>query len=316
MSTLGLSVLIIAITKTFYLEMGNVTYKQYHWTENVSRYVLSVGRSVVQVFFPITISTDYYQGSILNIAGIPFLIIGLYVLFKGKNRNDSLLWIGLAVLSHILTYIAFINDTYLYLPLVCVLISVNFYFINNPLPINKITSSCIVLFCFGLLVTKTLNASQMWRSDKELWQFSYLNEGSPHSSLLLGSYLLKHDEKLALELIEWGAKNYSLSGNRIAYIFFLETINESNLPIQKKIQIYSDCFVDHDANKAFFASALLKGTNDQMIRGVEMLNPILKKISKQKELVSYLPKILKEIKIDCTNDKAKSWTCQELNLTY
>jgi hypothetical protein len=314
MSLIGVTVLFVAVLKTFYLEMGNVTYKSFHWSENVSRYVLSVGRSVTQIVFPVSISGDYYQGNMLNLVGLPLLIIGLYLIYKGKDREDSLLWIGLAMFSHILTCIAFINDTYLYLPLICVIISANYYLKSNPLPVSSKFKAVLFALCFALFMTKTLSASQMWKSDKDLWQYSYANEASPYTSILLGRHLLKHDEKIALDFIVWGVNNYDILNNRNIYIFFLETIYTSSLPIQKKIKIYNDCYKDHEVYKAFHALALIEGTDEQMQDGIRRMKPLMKIIDLKKHNQSSGMTIIKSLKSLCLKFKEKSVACKELGV--
>jgi hypothetical protein len=315
MSSFGATVLFLGILKTFYLEMGNVTYRYFHWFENISRYVLSVGRSVMQILFPVSISSDYFQGSLLNLAGIPIFILCIFLLYKSKSNKDSLSWIFLGVLSHILTYITFVNDTYLYLPLICVLIAGNFYFTTNPLLLNLKIKNGLMLLCVGLLMGKTISASQMWRSDKDLWHYSYMNERSPFTSILLGTNLLNHDEKTAIDFIVWGANNYDLVSHKSIFLSFLDTIYNSSLPIQKKIQIFKDCYKDHQIYKAVYGLTLLEGTQEQMVQGIGILKPILQKEN------TYSPDsrglmVIKRIRHLCQNHNDKNVACHELGITY
>lgn len=315
MSFLGFLVLFLGILKTFYLEMGNVTYKYYHWSENISRYALSVGRSVIQILFPVSISGDYFQGSLLNLVGIPVLIVCIFICYKSKSAKDSLIWLGLAFLAHILTYITFVNDTYLYLPLMCSIVAANYFFTSCPIKVDFKVIIASVLICFSLLMSKTLISSQMWRTDIELWKQSYKNEPSPFTSILLGSHLLKLDEKSALELIVWGARNYDLISNKNILMQFLQTIYTSSLSIQTKIQIYKDCYRDHVIYNAFYGTALLEGTNEQMSQGLKILKPILQKEE------TYTPNshglsIIKAIRYLCLNFKDKDQACKELAIAY
>ena len=314
LSFIGLVVLFLGVLKTFFLEMGNVTYKHFHWYENISRYVLSVGRSVSQVILPISISGDYYQGSILNLLGIPLLILCLFFIYKSKNRLDPFLWIGLAAVVHIPTYIAFTNDTYLYLPLICVIVSANYYFLNMSFQINSKIKFASLLFYISLLLTKTISASQMWRSDLDLWRYSYSNEPSPFNSILYGTHLLKYDEKVGLEFIIWGANNYDLIGNKAVFFSFLDIISRSSLPIQKKIEVFKDCYRDHEIYKAYYGRSLLEGTNEQMLLGINILKPLLK------DEKSYPPgsqgtTIIQSIKQLCLDHKDKIQVCKDLGLS-
>ena len=311
----GLSILCVAIMKTFYLGMGNVSHRYYTHFENISRYVLSIGRSLAQVFFPISISTDYFQGSVLNLVGLPILVLLFFVYYKSKNREDALLWLSLSAFSHILTCIAFINDTYLYLPLICVIISINFYFFNNPLPIHKHLKSFLIAVCFILLGAKTISASQMWKSDKDLWQYSYSNERSPFTSILLGTYLIPYNEKVALDFIIWGAKNYDINSHGQIFFAYLDVIYKSSIPIQQKIKILGDTLRDHEVYQAVYALALLEGTNEQMDLGVRILKQLLKAentyVTGSHGLI-----VIKSIRYLCLNFPGKDRACKELNITY
>lgn len=315
MSFFGVGVLFVGVLKTFYLEMGNVTYRYFHWSENISRYVLSVGRSVTQVVFPLSISSDYFQGSVLNLVGIPILILGLYLLYKSQSAKDSMAWILLGALAHVLTYITFVNDTYLYLPLICVLIAANFYFTSNTFPLSSRLKDGFLFLCAVLLLSKTISASQMWRSDKDLWQYSYSNERSPFTSILLGMNLLQYDEKTGIEFIVWGARNFDLVSHKTIFLNFLDTINKSSLPIQKKIQIFKDCYKDHEIYKAVYGLALLEGTQEQLLQGIVILKPLIKNEN------TYVPEsrglmIIKAIRHICQNNQDKKQACGELGISF
>jgi hypothetical protein len=316
MSIIGVVVLFVAVLKTFYLEMGNVTYKHIHWSENVSRYVLSVGRSVTQIVFPVSISGDYYQGSVLNLVGIPLLILALFWLYKSKGREDSLLWMGLAALTHVLTSITFVNDTYLYLPLICVIISANYYLKSNPLPVGSSIKAVMFGLCFTLLMTKTFSASQMWRSDKDLWQYSYANEGSPFTSIILGAYLFNYNEKMAMDFMVWGVKNYDITTDKLVFFLFLENLHKSSLPIQEKIRIFSECYVDHEIYKESYAVALMEGTEEQVSKGVAMIKPYMKYIDTKEKRESHGITTIKAIQNLCMKSKESQRVCLELNVKF
>ena len=319
MSVFGGTVLVMALG--FLKEIGgldrvNVSYKSFTFMENISRYVISAGRTVVQIFFPVSISAEYYQGSVLGIAGIPVLILFILLLYKSKNREDSLLWISLAVLFHLPIFVTFINDTYIFMTLICTIVSLSYYFKNNPLNINSKIKTVSLIICLFLLMTKTFSASQMWKSDLSLWQYSHKNEGSPYTSIILGSQLLKHNEKLALEMIVWGVSNYDISINWNIFIFFLTSIHSSSLPVQQKIKILSDCYKVHEVYEAFYALTLIEGNYEQMKEGIKRMKPVLEhiKILENQNIKGIT--IISELRSLCRIVSEKGQACAELGVAY
>jgi hypothetical protein len=293
--------------------MGNVTYEDYTLAENISRYVLSVGRSMSLLLVPISISAAYDQGNLLNLAGIPLIVLTLFLFRKGKE--DTLLWLLLAALSHILTYIAFVHDTYLYLTLICLLVAGNFYFQNNPLKLAKEGKLAIPLIFLAFFTYKTIDASKMWLTDLGLWQYSHANEKSPYSAIILASHLMPHDEELGLSFLEWGAENFNFFSHRPLLIFFLHTVYTSSIPIERKIKILEDSSIDHEIYKGYLGLTFLEGSHQQMEKGVAILKPLLLPESE------YTPdsegiKILKSIKYLCKNIPGKAEACDRLGITY
>jgi hypothetical protein len=165
-------------------------------------------------------------------------------------------------------------------------------------------------------MTKTLNASQMWRSDKDLWQYSYENEKSPFTSIILGAYLFKYNEKVALDFMVWGVKNYDIRSNKLIFYLFMENIYKSTIPIQKKIQILNECYTDHQLYREFLAVALLEGTEDQMNKGIEILKPDMKFIDTFEKREVQGISTVKAIKSLCLRLKSKERACIELNVEY
>ncbi len=101
MILLSWSVVILATYKTFLINQANAQYLQPDLFANISRYVLSVGRSLSLVILPVSISAFYWQGSFWNIAGL-FLLTGfLFLSWKHPRRNEILSWF-LPPTSHLL----------------------------------------------------------------------------------------------------------------------------------------------------------------------------------------------------------------------
>lgn len=311
--TLAAFVLFLGTFKTFYLGMGNVTYRDYSVIENISRYILSVGRSFTLVMLPASIAGAYFQGSIWNIIGLPLFVGSLFLFYKSKNKADPLLWITLAGFGHILTIIAFVNDTYLYLPLICFIIAMNYLFRAHPLKLPRKLQLTVAALVVALLGWKTVDASQMWKSDLALWNYSYENEESPFNAILLGSHLLPHDEKLALGFLEWGGKNFDLVSHKPILFYFLNTIMGSSLTASEKIRILREAQVDHEIYNSYFGLALLEGDTLQTREGLELLKKNLQAEEK------YSPGtegrlVIKTIRDLCRRKTNKQYVCQELSI--
>jgi hypothetical protein len=127
--------------------------------------------------------------------------------------------------------------------------------------------------------------------------------------------LLNHDEKTALEFIVWGAKNFDLVSNKPIFLTFLDTIYKSSLPIQTKIQIFTDCYKNHEIYKAVFGLTLLEGNQEQLVQGIKVLKPVLNDEKTYSEDSRGLM-IIKSIRHLCQNNKDKNQACHELGITY
>lgn len=306
----------LATYKALYLEMGNVSYKTYSLLENFSRFILLLGRSTSLIIFPKVIAGAYSQGSIWNLVGLPVLILMLYFLYKGKNSKTYLVWMLLAFLTLVPCYITnFLYDPYLYLPLICVLISLGLYFKDQNLSINRRAGVTIAGLMVVLFFGKSFVSSRMWMSDKNLWQYSYEQEESPFSAILLGAQLKNQDPELAFQFIVEGGKHFDLASHYPILKFFVTEVYTANIPIQEKIKIFEECYTDIDLYKAFYASALLEGDNDQMQKGISILKPFLKEESQYTE-GSEGRTIIRAIRYLCLNIPNKNQVCDELKIKY
>lgn len=307
----GVFVLGLGYYKTFLLEMGNANMNYYSTAENIGRFILSSGRAAIILLFPNVISHAYYQGSIYNMIGIGVLVLFLYLIYKSPARKEGFLWIILAVVTLLPTYIAFVNDTYLYLPLIALIICL--VTLLRPFTSKNLAIGAVI--AISLLTLKTVTASQMWLSDFRLWQYSYEQEKAPQAALLLGHQLLLRDPKLALEFIEMGVKDYDLISDAHMLIFFVTTIHESNLPIEKKISILEENHLDHEIYNGMYGLVLLSGNKAQEEKGIFLLKKVLKP-EKENPENSIAMKITRGIRELCLKSYDKTYICQELNIKY
>lgn len=304
----------IATYKTFYINIGDVYYTDSASTfDNISRYILSIGRSFILMAFPYSISTIYSQGSLWNIIGIPLLILTVYVFYKGKAWRSTMPWLFLAILAHLPTYIAFINDTYLYLGLICLIIATLYQIEALTWKISSKLEFGLKIFIISLLGLKTIDAAPMWKSMDRLWHYSFNNEPSAATGIYLSQYL--QDEKEQMKLLHWSGQSFNFRGNLPMIDFFVTKVYTSSLEVNEKIKIFEDCYFEHPLYKAYYGLMLLEGNDLQTQKGIEILQPIL-----QREYKYFYPEsrvtVLKALKYVCQNFKGKEMACHKLNVDY
>ncbi len=304
----------LATYKTFYINVGDVYYTESsNLIDNISRYVLSIGRSFSLITFPFSISAIYSQGSLWNLIGLPLLIFTFYGFYKSQKRQDTFLWVLLAILAHLPTYIAFINDTYLYLGLICFIIAFLYILEAHPPKLSPKILLAVKITIISLLGFKTIDAAPMWKSLDKLWQYSYSNELSPETGMYFGQFI--KNEKDQLELLHWSGQNFNFRGNLPMIDFFVTRIYVSSISVAEKIKIFEDCYFDHPLYKAYYGLMLLEGSESQMKQGIEILSPILKhdyKYFYQKSRET----VLKALRYVCQNIQGKEVACQQLQVEY
>lgn len=308
---LGLGLIFsLGVYKTFYQQMGTTSYLTSSLFESFSRYVLSLGRSITLLFFPTTISASYSQGSALNFVGLPILVLLFVVFWKGKRGREVFIWLLLAFLIHAITAFTFVHDTYLYLPLACFIIALNHFCMNNPL-VMKPSHWLGLTFIPFLLLVKTIDAKDMWLSDKNLWKYSYEQEGSGYASFLYGRHLMSEDPVKGLQHIHWGAKNLDFHSHAELLVSFLHTVFLAPISIDQKLHILEDCAFDHEVYRAFYGLTLVHGTPEQTERGISILKPILRQ---RFEVDSEGYQVVESVKHLCKNTPAKAPVCVALGI--
>lgn len=269
MIVLSWSVVILATYKTFLINQANAQYLQPDMLANISRYVLSVGRSLSLVMLPVSISAFYWQGSFWNIAGL-FLLTGfLFLSWKHPRRNEILSWFTLAVLAHAPTYIAFVNDTYLYLPLICMIVCFSIFLADFKMSLRnqQILTGIMIL----LLAVKTISVSDMWRSTQNMWATSYKNEPSPYNAIGLSGFV--KDPREGLELLKWGAKNYNFEDQNLM-LFFFKSVMSAPISRSEKTEIFEESMKDDPKYKRIFAFFLLEGDDNDKEKAKRILKEI------------------------------------------
>lgn len=313
LAAVGMIGFIPAFLKTFVFMMGNTMFMRDSISENISRAVLSVGRAVSQLVFPVSISAYYEQGNPLNLIGIPVLILTLAMFYKKKSMS-AVVWISLAAIAFAPTLFTFVNDTYLYLPLICCLISCNFYFAENPPKLPRPIIHSFLFVFITLLSVKTIDASRMWKSDYELWKYSFENEKSPYAKILLSRSIMPAQPEYGLELLIEGVKGFDLATNENVSGYFLPTVYTSNLSIQRKIEIFRECYIDTILYNSYFGLTLAEGNEAQMWEGIQLLKKNLRPEETYTEGEDGR-KIYAGLKYLCKNFPGKEIVCRELNIT-
>ncbi|MFL5783301.1 MAG: hypothetical protein ACJ76H_01745 [Bacteriovoracaceae bacterium] len=264
----GAIVFAVSAYKTFVVNSLNTTYLKPDFLSNLSRYVLSLGRAGAIILFPYSISGFYWQGSLWNLVGL-VLIVAVSYLFCRRSR-DTVPFLLLAFLAFIPTFIAFINDTYIYLPLACMIICVCLVVRTFPI------SSKSVDVMFGVLtlavLMKTISIAGMWRSPQALWKVSYDNEPSPHNAIGLSGHI--RDREAGMRLLTWGAQNYDFEAPYLLDYFF-QSVSSSPLPREEKKKIFQSAWRPLSAYEANYAVFLLQGSDEERKTGIEMLTRLI-----------------------------------------
>jgi hypothetical protein len=315
---LGAIILSVAFYKTFLINQGNVIYGETtSYQANVSRFILSLSRSFVLVFFPKAIAATYYQGSVWNLIGIPLGVILTFFLIKiQRTKRDISLWLFLAFLSFLPTGIAFVNDTYLYIFLISFLISMA-YFVSSIESKFFLTMTKVLGFIyFSLFLFKTIEAAPMWMSNAKLWQYSYINEKSPYNAIILSGYL--KDRKTSIELLIWGGDHFDLSkNNEFAHFFSSKIFHASTISREEKIKIFRRNYFPIIFLDMYLALLMIQGQGDEVKIGAEKIKEIKhwwndKNIS----LPLYQTIVLSNLKKSCENDASKEFICKDLGIEY
>ncbi len=302
--------------KTFILNLGRVVYSEKDpYFANLSRYVLSLSRSIVLVFFPKSIAAAYYQGSYWNLLGIPLGVIFIYMVSKPKeSKKDVFLWLFLAFLGFIPTVITFVNDTYLYLFFISILVVIA-YFVTS---INylKLKNYLKFVFCvyFILLSCKTFDASVIWMSNARLWQYSYMNEKSPLNAIILSSHL--KNEKTAVELLTWAAEHYDFSHNLQLAVYFATKIYLSTvITREEKLKIFKKFYYNYFVFEIYISLLYIEGDFEDAKIGFEHLKDLKSRWDSKEANPIYLKDIIKyTLKNICLKESRKRYFCKELGI--
>jgi hypothetical protein len=301
--------------KTFILHTGNNSYTTFSFFDNLTNYILSCGRSVILIFFPQSISATYYFGSIWNIIGIPILVIILFLSIKSKLFQKILPWLLISIGIHLLTAFTFINDTYLYFPLISMIITVNYWLFSYQVIKNALLKKIIPSIVILLLLTKTIFISQMWTNHLSLWSTSYKNEPSPFNGFLYGLFLVSEQNKslhpTGMSLITWATENCSLIFHHGSLLTLAKLLNDINAEYDIKVDIMKKCDIQHENFRAYLGLLLIKGSIQQEVEGLN----ILKKIMKPEYLYNTSPEVqelIYRIKNVCRTQTEKEYVCNEL----
>jgi hypothetical protein len=315
---LGGIILAVAFYKTFLLNQGNIVYgEKFSYFSNLSRFVLSISRSFVLIFFPRVIAAAYYQGSIWNLVGIPVGVIFIFALFRNKLIvTRSYTWLSLTILSFLPTVIAFVHETYLYLLLICSLVITAFCFESFQEGLRKKISK-IIGFCFLVFfVLKTISVSPIWMSNARLWHYSYLNEKSPYNAIILSGYV--KNEKTSIELLTWAAEYFDFAYNAELIPFFTFKIYHTpKLSREEKIRIFKKHYLPHHIFNTYLALLNMQGKDNEVAKGLVEIKKIIHWLKDNPlEMSMYQELIFTNIKIFCETDASKTFLCKDLNIDF
>jgi len=220
--------------------MGNTTAFEMSKLELLSRYVNSFGRSFYQIIFPESISVQYLQATPVNFIGLILFIVLMFLVYRVKGIKTCICIISLYLILHITTIVAYVIDTYLYMPLFITLISI-LYLVENQ-KLNTKRMLVLPIIAVSLLYIKSFKTVEMWYSLENLWIKSFENENSPKVGFNLSSVIRGKDIKLSDRLIIENIKAINFSENYIEYNneyrYFLSVMSFSeSMTNEEKIEV-------------------------------------------------------------------------------
>jgi hypothetical protein len=162
---------------------------------------------------------------------------------------------------------------------------------------------------------KTISASGMWKSDFNLWKYSFENEKSPYTQILLSRSVIPVEREKGMQMLIDGIRNFDLSTHENITLFFLKTVYTSPMTIDKKIEILREKFIDTTFYRLYFGVTLAEGNKDEMREGIQMLRPILKPEETYAEGTEE-KKIYSSLKYLCKNIPGKETICKELSINF
>lgn len=227
--------------------------------DKISNSTLSIMRSFQLVFLPFKTSINYFRGSIWNMVGGVCLFIWIIFLFKHKDffRNFSL---QLAILLLIPTMIAFVNDTYLFTTSVFLIFPV---VKSLPKLISSRKAQCLIgVILLSYLGCISFVESKKWRSEKDLFLYSYLLEKDPVLALYVSSHTAKSAES-SFYFLEEGMKGMrdELSG-RIQVLFLSSLYKIDSKDLNRKMRILKKFWKEKGVYIFYKNLILLKMTKD------------------------------------------------------
>ena len=222
-------------------------------------YVLRLGRVIIQLLFPVSLSVEYDHGSILNLIGAGFTVVAVYLLTKIKNIPYEAYLFMLFALSTLFPVIEWhVRDPYLlfslfvFIPLFCLYLSYKLKL--------KWFLALIILLTLPLVIY-SFKFTRMWENDLILTKTSYETEGGVEN-------LIKHAAVLSVVNPTESYKTYMKIKEiyedmdsrflipRIANTYF----DSKHLSDEKKLQEYEELNTQ-DPYNSFFKIKFLKKMN-------------------------------------------------------
>lgn len=265
-------------------EKGN-----YLFQDKVINGLWSIGRSMIQILIPYSFPASYFEGSILNMLGL--LLVALIFIAGMKKMGFKKMFFASIIFYYCLipTATFFIYTPYL---LMMAIILISFGIINFPDRLKLIFAIYLGSFSIFTLI----NLMPMWRSDKNLWEYSYKIEGGPKNTIHFAQEIVLDNPDYALELALSIYKNYNWYSEALPTLIGKSLHRAKALSVDQKLKIFADIGIEDPWFKYFWASTFLQARNYQ--QGTEMLYSLLQsKLTFGKER----PQVLQEYYKVCQN---------------
>lgn len=261
------------IYKAYFLGLNNTGHAGLPLAERVSGMVLSMGRAFQLILLPYENAISYYEASPLNIVGIGVAVLFLYLMFKSLERKVFYLTLFSYGLFLVLTLPFFINDTYLYLPLLLTV-----YLILNQAKAfgekNKVVigMSLVCIFYFSWL---SFSYSGKWLSDKEIFLHSYQVEENPDFAIYVASNI-SDNQNLSMDFLEEGFKRMpSYRKTHIEVTGLNVLVKLDQIPKQRRFNFLKQYFDPSKDREFYHALIYLFSDAESVPKGIAELEALM-----------------------------------------
>jgi hypothetical protein len=165
--------------------------------------LLALGRYMMQIVYPLQYASFYFNGSILNVIGIPISVVAIYLSIKGMKTEDVIIYwalylAGLGPVVANMTHI-FLSDTYLLMPSFALLMLFAKY-TNNKKQLETLKAKLIFSILLIFLSYRSYVEALYFTNPRNYFENSYVKENSCINLIYYTKALFRNNETVKAAL--------------------------------------------------------------------------------------------------------------------